>query len=110
MAKATLSKEQARYYRLFTDPAKKVHWTRHVLVRMQQWDIRADEIGRLLTMGRVVWFETLDDDTVHIEGRTRSGRLVRLIVGLRDQAHYEPKEMVLINVIAPGGKRRNDKW
>jgi hypothetical protein len=110
MAKPTLSQEKARYYRLLKDPLKKVIWTTHIRVRMSQWDIVAEEIGRILTMGQVVWFETVYDDTVHVLGRTRSGRFVKVIVGLRDQRHYEPKEMVLINVIEPDGKRKNDKW
>ncbi|MDP2374060.1 DUF4258 domain-containing protein [Reyranella sp.] len=78
-------KEQARLNAILKHKNCVIRYSRHAIDdEMPADQITHADVRHVLTKGHVTWFEIKKDEIVHVEGEDVDGRMIRIVVGLRD--------------------------
>lgn len=78
--------EKRRLVTILTDKNCVIRYSTHAVAEMAEDGIIHADVLKVLRNGQVTWFEVKKDQIIHVEGSDTDGRLIRLVVGLRDAA------------------------
>jgi hypothetical protein len=77
-------KEQARLIAILGNKNCVIRYSKHAVDEMEADGVNHADVRHVLTKGHVTWFEIKRDEIVHVEGADVDGRMIRVVIGLRD--------------------------
>jgi hypothetical protein len=82
MAQPLYAVETAVLRRLAINPSCTFRWTKHVLARMQERNIHAEDVIHALTNGQVMFHETKEDILYRVDGTDLDGKRLQVQVAI----------------------------
>ena len=83
-APAVLFTQSALLRRVWSDPSRRVRFTRHASEEMAKDNIIEADVRHVLARNGVCWIEWKQDEIWHVEGDDIDGRSIRVVLALHE--------------------------